>query len=942
LTEPTCKNTILAAAASLKKFKLIFKSALLLALVFSFFKLINPNTVNAQAPNCPLAIGRDYWPVIFIPGQMATSLEATADFTTVERIPFGDGDKVWATTHKDQAPYYALELTDKNGVADPSDPNKPPYPVDVVGRYQATGKRDLDINSAVLSVGPKTIHQSTFDWFTGYGYQYGCDLFTFGWDWRQGAGQKVSGVYRNVQELDQMIEDIRDRLGIDKNSEFKVHLVAHSQGGYVAWLYLSQHSDKVASLTTLGTPYLGSAKSTAALLFGVNYSGFGYGLRPTTVRRIARTFPGLAELMPHKKYPSVYFFDMGNFFGGGKRTYSPEAILDKTKEFLRSGNGDPVIINKAKIFHEDFANVLAGGTRGVPVRVIIGSGSPTRERLFTNLDSRGKPTKEAYTIFGGDGTVEIESAKGGVGAFYYVRGFPGLGLEKTQDHLELTQQEPSMRIVLNTVKGRPPLEGVTLSQVSSTPFPLRSHGSVQIRSPLNIHAYDSSGNHTGLDSSGLPEENISDSYFEQLGEADEPENGSQDIVLPPGQTYEIRFDSVASGPDTFGFALTKREEGGSISQMVIYQDVSIGPVTKGKMIWDGSTPVPIQLDQNNDGIFEQQVQPTITDGANDPDNDRLKTGEEILYYGTDPNNPHSDGDRGTYDQISYWKLDGGGVSVASDSADSNHGTLVNGPVWTTGKVSGALSFDGVDDYVEVADAANLDIASAITLEAWIKPDTMSGYETIVSKYYLQGYYLRVHESGEIHFTPGVEEIVTSPGLIQSGSWYHVVGTYDGTTIKLYLNGVLIGSKSTAGPVRQNDYPLRIGDFPGGGLSFNGLIDEVAVYNRALLDSEVQKHYQNGLSGNGYRYGDGFMDGVEVYMGTDPMNNCANDTTHDAWPPDFDNNKRVDIIDVLFFNTHMGAKIGDSNYDKRYDLDVNGTINIIDILFFGPYMQKTCT
>ena len=88
--------------------------------------------------------------------------------------------------------------------------------------------------------------------------------------------------------------------------------------------------------------------------------------------------------------------------------------------------------------------------------------------------------------------------------------------------------------------------------------------------------------------------------------------------------------------------------------------------------------------------------------------------------------------------------------------------------------------------------------------------------------------------------------------------------------------------------------------------------------------------------------DGFKDGKERYMGTDQADACSDNSTDPAWPPDINNNKLVNIIDVLFFGGHMGAKIGESNYDKRYDFDANGTINIIDVLFFGPYMTKTCT
>ena len=84
--------------------------------------------------------------------------------------------------------------------------------------------------------------------------------------------------------------------------------------------------------------------------------------------------------------------------------------------------------------------------------------------------------------------------------------------------------------------------------------------------------------------------------------------------------------------------------------------------------------------------------------------------------------------------VSEWTFNEGTGTTAYDSVGSNHGTLVNGPTWTTGLIDGALSFDGSDDIVSVPDSASLDFADAITMEAWVKFDSVDNrYETIVSK-----------------------------------------------------------------------------------------------------------------------------------------------------------------------------------------------------------------
>ena len=69
--------------------------------------------------------------------------------------------------------------------------------------------------------------------------------------------------------------------------------------------------------------------------------------------------------------------------------------------------------------------------------------------------------------------------------------------------------------------------------------------------------------------------------------------------------------------------------------------------------------------------------------------------------------------------IAYWEFDEGGGTIAYDSAGDNNGTIY-GAVWTTGQIDGALSFDGVDDYVDVSDSASLDITAEITIGAWVK------------------------------------------------------------------------------------------------------------------------------------------------------------------------------------------------------------------------------
>ncbi len=197
--------------------------------------------------------------------------------------------------------------------------------------------------------------------------------------------------------------------------------------------------------------------------------------------------------------------------------------------------------------------------------------------------------------------------------------------------------------------------------------------------------------------------------------------------------------------------------------------------------------------------------------------------------------------------ISHWKLDGNAID---NSGNGNNGT-VYGAVPTSdrfGNANSAMSFNGVNNYITVPDSASLK-PNQITMSAWIKPAQLSGYMDIVSKYYANGYYLRILDSSlysaRIDFFAAGDSNATGTE-VPANIWSHVVSTYDGTYQKVYINGVLKDSKSGMGPAISNvSNPLTIGALTGGGDYFSGAIDDVRVYNRALSQTEVQSLYATG-------------------------------------------------------------------------------------------------
>jgi hypothetical protein len=193
------------------------------------------------------------------------------------------------------------------------------------------------------------------------------------------------------------------------------------------------------------------------------------------------------------------------------------------------------------------------------------------------------------------------------------------------------------------------------------------------------------------------------------------------------------------------------------------------------------------------------------------------------------------------------------------------------PQLVDGKHGKALDFDGVDDYVEVADdpSLNFGVSESFSLEAWFKLSSLpsTSLYAILSKYGAgQGagfndlYSLLVETTGEISFrlrdSAGNNPIITGSTLT-ANVWYHVFAVRDieKNEIRLYLNGI-----SDATPVTDTTVddispprPLLIGNqehYIAGEspiLPFHGVIDEVRIYNRALSAEEIQQHYQDGIN-----------------------------------------------------------------------------------------------
>jgi PKD repeat protein len=186
-----------------------------------------------------------------------------------------------------------------------------------------------------------------------------------------------------------------------------------------------------------------------------------------------------------------------------------------------------------------------------------------------------------------------------------------------------------------------------------------------------------------------------------------------------------------------------------------------------------------------------------------------------------------------------------GTTVADASGNANTGTISGATRTTAGRYGGALTFDGLNDWVTVADANSLDLTSGMTLEAWVYPTALGTvWRTVLFKERPGGlvYGLYANESssrpiGQVDI--GGERNAVGSSTLALNAWTHLAATYDGASLRLYVNGALVTTTAFTGAIPDSTGVLRMG---GNGVWpewFAGRIDQVRVHNRALGAGEIQ-------------------------------------------------------------------------------------------------------
>ncbi|MDD3170198.1 MAG: LamG domain-containing protein [Candidatus Paceibacterota bacterium] len=205
-------------------------------------------------------------------------------------------------------------------------------------------------------------------------------------------------------------------------------------------------------------------------------------------------------------------------------------------------------------------------------------------------------------------------------------------------------------------------------------------------------------------------------------------------------------------------------------------------------------------------------------------------------------------------KVSQWKLDEINAGQTPDSWGTNNGTVTGATLQESGCVSGkCLAFNGSSDFIGCGAGNSLNIIESITISVWIKPMGSSGQEGIIGTPNFSGaygLYIR-HSAGQdvgFQFNNGSNRYYLMVGTLNYGDWNYIVSSWDGSNMKIYVNNTKYSGQGSLAEAR-NFQEFRIG-YTGSiaaPVYFNGLIDDVRIYNAAIPSSQIQENYYSGLN-----------------------------------------------------------------------------------------------
>jgi len=308
--------------------------------------------------------------------------------------------------------------------------------------------------------------------------------------------------------------------------------------------------------------------------------------------------------------------------------------------------------------------------------------------------------------------------------------------------------------------------------------------------------------------------------------------------------YQYHFDWDGSSP-----AVGETHHNKTAGVQYAFARTDDGYRLEAKLPWStlGTTPaagVKIGLD----------VQVNDDDDGGDRDTKRMWYAERDITW----QNPQAFGTAELAGLVGWWKLDETeGTAAADSSGNGHHATVQGNPKWqpTVGRIGGAIALDGDGDCLEVADEPAFDFTAGVTVAAWIKVQTLDKpWQALVTKGEWAWRIQRNAETSTLEFAcsgvrvPDNSQYGSLYGNreITRGEWHHIAGVYDGKRMYVYVDGALDTSQDASGPISVDDDPVLIGENAAQrGRFWNGMIDDVRVYNYGLAEAQVQQLFREG-------------------------------------------------------------------------------------------------
>jgi fibronectin type 3 domain-containing protein len=228
----------------------------------------------------------------------------------------------------------------------------------------------------------------------------------------------------------------------------------------------------------------------------------------------------------------------------------------------------------------------------------------------------------------------------------------------------------------------------------------------------------------------------------------------------------------------------------------------------------------------------------------------LVTGLNTTGQESSPSNQASASAKLAAGLVAAYSFDEGSGTVVHDlSGNGNNGTIQNALWSTSGKYGSALSFNGSNSWVTIPNSSSIALTNRMTLEAWVDPSTVSGWRMVIDKERIAASglsYTLLATNNSLSQSPasfvntgGQDQSASGGARLAKSTWAFVASTYDGSTLRMYVNGQLVGSSVVNGNIVETSDPLHIGGSQVWGEWFKGLIDNIRIYNVALSQSQIQ-------------------------------------------------------------------------------------------------------